>query len=280
LEKPTISCGTSSPTSIDIQVCAGGTGAPAGFSIQWQTLADFQQFGWSADSGCPLDINGSPTCGSSFCKASFSGVPGCSNYKLGPNACTTVQIGDNLFDDCGASSTCANQPLECNTFYVFRAFAHNVPQGLNKSDFSATLTCKTAPCGGGTNCTFTQGSWKTHGPTDCNPSGGVNVWPVASLTVGTVSYTDAQLCSIFNTPPAGGNGLISLAHQLIATKLNIANGADGSSIAATVTAADSLIGGLLIPPVGSGFLPTATTSSLTTTLDSYNKGLTGPGHCE
>jgi hypothetical protein len=46
-----------------------------------------------------------------------------------------------------------------------------------------------------------------------------------SLVIGTVQHTADQLCSIFNTTPAGGNGLVSLAHQLIAAQLNIANGA-------------------------------------------------------
>jgi hypothetical protein len=101
---------------------------------------------------------------------------------------------------------------------------------------------------------------------------------VTSLTLGTVSYTDLELLSIFNTP-AGGNGLISLAHQLMAAKLNIANGADGSSVAGAIAAADALIGGLVVPPVGTGFLAPKNTSSLNATLTSFNQGDIGPGHC-
>lgn len=277
LNAPTLTCGTSSSTSIEIQVCAGPSGAAAGFSVQWMTKADYDALGgnWPTSSESP-----NPEA-ESFCKASFSGVPGCSNYNLtgdGEGKCVTVQIGDNLFDDCGASSSCANQPLECDTEYVFRAFAHNVPQGANKSDWSNTLTCTTLPCGGGNQgCTFTQGYWKTHGPI---PTGNnSNEWPVTELTLGTVNYTDLELQAIFDTP-AGGNGLIALAHQLIAAKLNIANGADGTLVAAAIAAADALIGGLVIPPVGSGSLSPASTSSLTATLDSFNNGLIGPGHCE
>jgi hypothetical protein len=44
----------------------------------------------------------------------------------------------------------------------------------------------------GQNCTFTQGYWKTH-PT---------AWPVLSLTLGTVSYTQAQLLAILGQPVA------------------------------------------------------------------------------
>ena len=282
LDKLLLSCDSSTPTSITIRVTAGGSGAPAGFSIQWMKLSEFQANNnmWPSDSDCPLDVNGNPTCPTSFCKASLSGVPGCSNYNLGPNQSTTIQIGDNLFDDCGASSTCASDPLECNTQYVFRAFAHNVPGGLARSDFSANQVCSTAPCGGGdTNCTLTQGFWKTHGPVGCVEGNNTNEWPTTALTLGNRVYTDAELCSILNQP-AAGNGLLTLAHQLIAAKLNIAAGADGSSVAAAIAAADALIGANVIPPVGSDTLTPASVSSLVSTLTSFNEGTTGPGHCQ
>jgi hypothetical protein len=94
--------------------------------------------------------------------------------------------------------------------------------------------------------------------------------------LGGNSYSAAQLCAILNTP-VGGNGLIDLAHQLIAAKLNIANGADPTAIASTIASADTMIGGLI---VGSGALPTSQTSALVTALDNYNTGATGPGHCQ
>jgi hypothetical protein len=125
-------------------------------------------------------------------------------------------------------------------------------------------------------CTYTQGYWKTHGPI---PKGkNSNEWNVANITLGTKSYTALEALSIFNTP-VGGNGLISLAHQLLAAKLNVANGASSATIAATITAADALIGSLVVPPVGSGYLDPATTSTLTGLLGAFNEGITGPGHC-
>src|SRR5687767_5945628 len=54
-------------------------------------------------------------------------------------------------------------------------------------------------------CTFTQGFWKNH-PED---------WPVDELTLGNVTYSKDELLAIFGEP-VSGNGLISLAHQLIA----------------------------------------------------------------
>jgi hypothetical protein len=79
--------------------------------------------------------------------------------------------------------------------------------------------------------------------------------------------------------PAQDNGLIILVHQLIAAKLNIANGADPSAVQQAVTDADNMIGGLVVPPIGNGYLPPSQTSALTEILTEYNEGTIGPGHC-
>ena len=267
MDKPILTCGTTSQVTIEINVCGGpNTGAPAGFSLQWVTAAQLAANGGVWPDSASLDL----------CKASFSGNANGSAYNLGKNQCSTVQAGDNLFDDPGASSNCASVPLACGTDYVFRSFAH-ANSALFRSDFTANLMCRTAACVVTEGCTFTQGYWKTHGPI---PTGNnSNEWPVTDLTLGNVLYTALQLHSIFDTP-AGGNGLISLAHQLMAAKLNVANGADGTSVAAAIAAADALIGNLVVPPVGAGSLPPSATSSLTGTLDSFNNGLIGPGHCQ
>src|SRR5439155_25196977 len=108
----TVLCFSSTPGSITLTIRAGTTGAPTGFSVQWIKAADLAALGgvW------PSDEN-------SVCSASFSGVPWCSNYDLTPDAEVQVSISDALIDACGASNEC-NTPLECNTVYVFRAFAH------------------------------------------------------------------------------------------------------------------------------------------------------------
>jgi hypothetical protein len=127
-------------------------------------------------------------------------------------------------------------------------------------------------------CTYTQGFWKTHGPSA--KGNNTNEWDLTSITLGTVNYTAAQAQSIFNTP-VGGNGLISLAHQLMAAKLNIANGASASpAVLAAITAADALIGSKVVPPIGNGFLDPSAVSSLVTTLTNFNEGNAGTPHCE
>jgi len=121
-------------------------------------------------------------------------------------------------------------------------------------------------------CTLTQGYWKNHAAN----------WPVNGLTLGTVTYSKTQLISVLNTS-VKGNGLIALSYQLIAAKLNIAAGASvPPAVATTIASADALIGGLVAPPVGSGSLSTASTASMTATLDAYNNGLAvdGPPHCD
>jgi hypothetical protein len=273
MSTPTITCGTSTQTSIQITVAAGATGAPAGFSLQWIT-ADAYAAGPDGILGT-LDDNTWPASDAAgLCKASFSGNANLSNYNLAAGESVTVRVGEFLFDN-GASTNCGDA-LVCGTDYVFRCFAH-ASSTLQRSDFTANLACSTLDCGSGGTCTLTQGYWKTHGPI---PTGNnSNEWDVASLTLGTVLYTDLELQAIFDMP-AGGNGLIALAHQLIAAKLNIANGADGTAVDGAIAAADALIGGLVIPPVGTGSLPSSATSALTNTLASYNEGAIGPGHCE
>ncbi len=270
LDAPTVKCAVCAipnGPSIAIQVCAGATGTPAGFSVQWMLKSEYD-----ANGGWPVAAGAN----SSFCQATYSGAPTCSVYDLAPNSCAEVNIGDYPFDDCGVSSECANKPLICGQEYIFRALALNDPNGLGVSEFSANQVCSTQPCVEG-GCTYTQGYWKTHGPT---PKGNnKNEWPVNSLTIGTVNYTALQLQSIFDKAPAG-NGLISLAHQLIAAKLNVAKGAAPTYVAAKIVAADALIGALVIPPAGGGYLAPATTSALVTSLTNYNEGIIGPGHCK
>jgi hypothetical protein len=277
MDTPVLNCGSASEASLNVLVCAGiVTGAPAGFSLQWVSA---EQLAVGPD-GIPgtLDDNTWPASESlAMCKASFSGNANGSSYNLSPKQCTTVNVGDNLFDNPGASSNCASIPLQCGTTYAFRSFAH-ANSKLFRSDFTGNLLCTTQAClPPDDGCTFTQGYWKTHGPI---PAGNnVNEWPVAGLTLGSVAYTDLELQSIFDKG-AAGNGLISLAHQLMAAKLNVANGADDSSIAGTIISADVLIGSLVVPPVGTGSLPSSMTSALNGTLTAFNEGTIGPGHCE
>ena len=113
---------------------------------------------------------------------------------------------------------------------------------------------------------FTQGYWKNH----------PDAWPVDTLTLGTVTYSKDQLLSILRRP-VRGNGLVALAHQLIAAKLNVAlNEQTGftirDSVQDLIRSADNLIGQLIVPPVGKGWLHPSVTSELVMALDDFNEG--------
>jgi hypothetical protein len=124
-------------------------------------------------------------------------------------------------------------------------------------------------------CTYTQGFWKTH------PS----AWPVTSLTIGGVSYTEQQLLDLFNTPPKGDASLI-LVHQLIAALLNTANNAAPSAAvnqaindAQAWMAANRGDAGLLPYGVPAGSAAGQQATALTQSLDNFNSGLAGTAHC-
>ena len=134
---------------------------------------------------------------------------------------------------------------------------------------TATPTPTPTPTATPVGCVFGQGYWKNH------PS----AWPVTELQLGNVTYTQQQLLDILHQP-VRGNGLVLLAHQLIAAKLNIANGADGSCIQQTIADADALIGDLVVPPVGNGYLAPTDVSALADTLDRYNEGFLCAPSCE
>ncbi|HEY3025574.1 MAG TPA: hypothetical protein VGJ55_05455 [Pyrinomonadaceae bacterium] len=169
----------------------------------------------------------------------------------------------------------------CGTTYVFRAFGH-ATSTLNRSAFTDNFSCATLDCGGGgeVGCTFTSHDWKVLGLQSCLPAdpGLDNViaqagssWPVTSLTLGSVTYSETDLCTILSTP-ADGNGLIALAHQLIAAKLNQAKNRIINAVTAScIVDAGALIGATVIPPVGTSFQPPSATDALTTCLANYKR---------
>lgn len=240
-------------------VVAGPSGAPAGFTIQWMRFSDYLANGsqWYSTPNAMLT------------EASFDGIPtlntwdgALTSFSIEPGGVAAVEIGD-LYDETGVAVT-STEELSSSTRYIFRAFV-NGDAGGTASPWSNNYLIDTTS---NLNCTYTQGFWKNH----------EDAWPTFSLMLGDNVYNQTELLAILNEP-ARGNGLLILAHQLIATELNIAQGADASSVATAIAAAHALIGSLVIPPVGGDSVHPSTTSSLTQELDDYNNGVTGPGHC-
>jgi hypothetical protein len=130
--------------------------------------------------------------------------------------------------------------------------------------------------GSGGSCTFTQGYWKNH----------PDAWPVTSLTIGGVTYSEADLLAIFAMDPGSDASLI-LAHQLIAAMLNQAAAANPP--AAVTQALGSAQAWMAANKDADGRLPYGTppgsaaanqATALSSTLDSFNNGLAGVPHCQ
>jgi len=259
LDPPTISLVSADRASITLEVQAGASGAPFGLVVEWMTLTDYRAAGgWPAsDAVHASDCTGAPT---------LNVTPGVSSFRLAPGEAALVVLGA-FFDETGVS-TVERQELEDGTSYVVRARAA-AGLGYDESANSATVPCATPPRTS-TDCTVTVGYWKSHPES----------WSrVASVTLGTVPYTRTQLLDILGQP-ARGNGLVSLAHQLIAAKLNFLLGAlPTPAVGDAVTQADALIGPRVVPPVGGGWLAPGDTNGLTSILDGFNSGTLGPGHC-
>lgn len=259
LDAPLVNAMQSKPSSVRLMVIAGASGAPSGFEVQWITKAEFDLLG-----GFPADGVASTLVEGTFAGTPTFNIEGTANsYILGPAEAIEVELGQ-LFDETGVSANDTDELVPA-TQYVVRVRTQGAGAG-SPSEYTDAMIVNSAPLA--ENCTYTQGYWKTH----------FAEWPVTSLTLGTVNYTAAELLAIFNQP-AAGNKLIILAHQLIAAKLNLANGADPSAAAATIAAADALIGALIVPPIGGDNLPSSPAVDYANLLDDYNNGLIGPGHC-
>jgi hypothetical protein len=134
-------------------------------------------------------------------------------------------------------------------------------------------------------CTLTQGYWKTHshrGPAPEDDAwfnlGDVDGDGVSEGADETFFLSGKTYYEVLWTAPAG-NVYYNLAHQYIAAKLNILNGASTTpAVNAAITFAENF------------FATKSPSSSLTkaqrnavlaaaSTLDQYNNGLIGPGHC-
>jgi hypothetical protein len=258
-DAPSIQVVKATPSYVTVKVTAGPSGAPDGFYVEWMYKSQYDALGgWPSD---PYDpslyyciFDGNPTWH----------VGGADGYRLGPGESINVVLGE-LYDETGVTTDYLNELVQKQGVVVHAYTVGDASQG--QSPFTADLFGATTASN---NCTYTLGYWKTHG----------SAWPTfTTMMLGTVAYTKTQLLSILNKQ-ANGNGLIILAHQLIAAQLNILNGADGSAVASFIADANNnLIGGLVVPPVGAGWLDPALTDADTNALDDFNNGLTGPGHC-
>lgn len=157
-----------------------------------------------------------------------------------------------------------------------RTASANISNDLGET-FTFTNTF-TPPVAG---CTFTQGYWKTH--SEFGPAPYNNTWALLASGASTGFYLSGQSWyQVFHTPP-GGNAYYNLAHQFQAATLNTLWGASvPANVAAALATANTLFS--TYTPAQIGALKGSNSLrqqfiALAGTLDAYNNGITGPGHC-
>ena len=250
MDVPTITCGISTTASIEIKVTAGATGAPAGFSVQWLTAAAYA-LGADGVAGTADDNSWPSSDAIGICKASFSGNANRAFYNLAPGGVSTVRIGDILYDNPGASTTCPDQ-LACGTAYVFRVFAH-ANSTLNRSDFTANLSCSTSPCPTDA-CSFSQGYFFNNAS--------VHAWP-GSITFGSCTYDEATGRALKVAFKAGG---VVMQSFLQASAIKLSFYGNEAAIPASVQADVDILNAFLatLPCLSTASaLPTATSPEAT-----------------
>jgi hypothetical protein len=266
LDTPTLTHISSSGTTITVRVTAGASGAPAGFSIQWVSKADYDAYGGWGGLGAATE----PT---TYCEQSFSGnatgVFNGSTFRLAAGASIDIQLG-SIITAAGASAPGCFL-FECDgEQWVFRCFAHATSSAY-RSAFSGNLVAQTDNCTT-QGCTYSQGYWKNHS----------NLWPApySPNDIWGPDPTKTWLGIMLTAPK--GNANIILAHQYIAALLNGAFGAGSvtvsysggtTTIAAIVSASTSHFDGTMP-------LTSAQVLEYAAILEDYNVGDIGPGHCQ
>lgn len=131
--------------------------------------------------------------------------------------------------------------------------------------------CQPQDGGGDSGCTLTQGYWKTH----------TESWPTPYLPSATFYLSGMSWIDTFNTSP-NGNGYYILAHQFMAAKLNLANGASApTSIQAALGDAEAFLTANTPASCNQSNFNCNQQKATAAVLDDYNNGVYagGPPHC-
>jgi hypothetical protein len=126
-------------------------------------------------------------------------------------------------------------------------------------------------------CTLTQGYWKNHGE-DWDDAGDNTPF----LTSDLFFNSGLTYLTILNTAPKGGNAYLQLAHQYIAAVLNTGGNPSGDddvdeAIADAEAFFTAAAAGTPAPAKDSQLRADVLADA--STLDQFNNGILGPGHC-
>ena len=180
-------------------------------------------------------------------------------------------------------------PFECGDHSVTDTVTVTNPAGEVLAQDSVTINVHVL-CDHG--CTLTQGYWKTH--SDRGPATPFDAtWNLLPDVDGdTVAEQESEnfflsgqtWYQVFWTSPSGGNVYYILAHQYMAAVLNMLGGAS-STTAVDLAIADAATFFSTYTPAQAGALKKsgsvrADALADATTLEQYNRGVIGPGHCD
>lgn len=134
-------------------------------------------------------------------------------------------------------------------------------------------------------CTYTQGYWKNH--SDCRdnkPGKGPKrdpTWDKLPEAENTLFFLSEQTyCEAFATNPGKGGKYYILAHQYMAAELNLLNDANPADIVNVFDKATRLLKKFTPEQVAADKDLQNKFVNLAGSLDKYNNGITGPGHCD
>lgn len=195
-----------------------------------------------------------------------------------------VSVDDNLAGVLG--NVCVDQLPK--TFEYTLNVGPYAECGTYSFDNTATFTTNTTGSTGSDNhfididvpcgvCTLTPGYWKTH--SKYGPAPYDNTWELLGEDT-PFFWSGKTYYQALWTPPQG-NVYYILAHAYIATKLNHLNGSSSTTAVNTALAAAETFFGSKTPAQALS-LTRAQRNALIAhaqTLDNYNNGITGPGHC-
>jgi hypothetical protein len=207
------------------------------------------------------------------CPAGFNCTPASGTWQL--TGSQTIEYDVNFND---ASATCDWRFTAPNSATLTEAGGQTRTSGV-----SVDIVTTACPTG----CTLTIGYWKTHaGFTGRNADRMTALLPqwlgtpagARSIQVTTATQGVGVLgMSLYGAP---SNGITKLYAQMLASRLNIARGADGSAVAAAMTAANAFLSTRSYTDWGT--LTKAQKDQVNawmSAFDAYNNGATGPGHC-
>ena len=164
--------------------------------------------------------------------------------------------------------------MGCGIFYLNNTA---MLEELDTHEFSNAMwtVVYNVPCGG---CTLTPGYWKTH--SSYGPAPYDATWAMVPPSGENSPFysNNKTWYQMLWMNVAGGNAYIRLSHAYIAARLNQYNGADVSVISGTLAQAETFLQNYNYWSILNKTVR-AQMTSLASTLDQYNNGFIGPGHC-